>query len=161
MLIPLADYARKNGRDPATARQMALRGGFQTAQKIGRDWLIDDQEPYPDRRVKTGQYKDWRKKMLTFDEASIKNAAAASERAFYNGDNLYCVYYPRTGQLDYRFGPKNHPAADKPLVPNGFVVPLEVVKSPASVEDLKAMIEAACRKALEKHPNRKDLRGKL
>ena len=99
--------------------------------------------------------------MLTFDEASIKNAAAASERAFDNGDNLYCVYYPRTGQLDYRFGPKNHPAADKPWVPNGFVVPLEVVKSPASVEDLKAMIEAACRKALEKHPNRKDLRGKL
>lgn len=161
MMIPLADYARQHGRGPATARQMALRGGFQTAKKIGRDWLIDDQEPYPDRRVKTGQYKDWRKKMLLFDETSIKNAAAASEGAFDNGDNLYCVYYPRTGQLDYRFGPKNHPAADKPWMPNGFVVPLEVVKSPASVEDLKAMIEAACRKALEKHPNRKDLRGKL
>ena len=52
MLISLADYARRIGKDPATARQMALRGGFKTARKIGRDWLIDEREPYPDRRVK-------------------------------------------------------------------------------------------------------------
>ena len=62
MLIPLVEYARQHGRDPATARQMALRGGFKTAQKIGRDWVIDDHEPYHDRRVKTGKYKDFRKK---------------------------------------------------------------------------------------------------
>ena len=62
MLISLKEYAERNGKDPATARQMALRGGFQTAQKIGRDWVIDDHEPYPDRRVKTGKYKDFRKK---------------------------------------------------------------------------------------------------
>lgn len=57
MLIPLTVYAQRHGKDPATARQMALRGGFKTARKIGRDWLIDDREPYPDRRVKTGKYK--------------------------------------------------------------------------------------------------------
>lgn len=62
MLISLAEYAQRNGRDPATARQMALRGGFKTAQKIGRNWLIDDREPYPDHRLKTGKYKDARKK---------------------------------------------------------------------------------------------------
>lgn len=62
MLISLKEYAERNGKDPATARQMALRGGFKTAQKIGRDWLIDDQEAYPDSRVKTGKYKDFRKK---------------------------------------------------------------------------------------------------
>lgn len=62
MLISLAEYARKNGRDPSTARQMALRGGFKTSRKIGRNWLIEDWEPYPDRRVKTGKYKDFRKK---------------------------------------------------------------------------------------------------
>ena len=61
MLIPLADYARRNGRDPATARQMAARGGFKTVQKIGRNWVIDDAEPWPDRRVKSGQCKNWRK----------------------------------------------------------------------------------------------------
>ena len=56
MLINLVEYAERNGKKPATARQMALRGGFKTAQKIGRDWLIDDQEPYPDNRVKSGKY---------------------------------------------------------------------------------------------------------
>lgn len=50
MLISLVEYAKIHGRDPATARQMALRGGFKTARKIGRNWVIEDNEPYPDRR---------------------------------------------------------------------------------------------------------------
>lgn len=54
MLISLAEYAHKHGRDPDTVRQMALRGGFQTARKIGRNWVIDDQEKYPDHRKKEG-----------------------------------------------------------------------------------------------------------
>nr|DAS13053.1 MAG TPA: hypothetical protein [Caudoviricetes sp.] len=41
---------------------MAARGGFKTAQKIGRYWVIEDTEPYPDARVKTGKYRNWRKK---------------------------------------------------------------------------------------------------
>ena len=57
MLISLADYARQHGKDPANARQLALRGSFRTAQKIGRDWLIDAEEELPDRRVRTGKYK--------------------------------------------------------------------------------------------------------
>lgn len=52
MLISLAEYAAKNGRAERSARQMAERGGFQTAQKIGRNWVIDEDEPYPDRRKK-------------------------------------------------------------------------------------------------------------
>lgn len=56
MLISLVEYAQKHGKDQATARQMALRGGFETARKIGRNWVIDDAEPWPDRRVKTGRY---------------------------------------------------------------------------------------------------------
>lgn len=61
-MIPLKDYALKHGRNPATFRQKAIRGGFLTAQKIGRDWMIDEDEPYIDRRVKSGEYVDWRKK---------------------------------------------------------------------------------------------------
>lgn len=57
MIVTLTEYAKANGKSPDTARQMALRGGFKTAQKIGRDWMIDDKEPYPDRRVKNGKYK--------------------------------------------------------------------------------------------------------
>lgn len=49
--ISLAEYARRHGRTPASARQMATRGGFRTAHKAGgRDWMIDEYEPYPDRR---------------------------------------------------------------------------------------------------------------
>lgn len=56
MLISLVEYARRHEKDPATARQMALRGGFKTARKIGRNWVIEDSEPWPDRRVKSGRY---------------------------------------------------------------------------------------------------------
>lgn len=61
-LISLAEYAKKHGKIPDTIRQMALRGKFQTAHKIGRNWVIDEDEPYIDRRVKSGEYVDWRKK---------------------------------------------------------------------------------------------------
>ncbi len=49
-LIPLAQYALEHGRSDISARQMAQRGGFRTARKIGRNWVIDRAEPYPDRR---------------------------------------------------------------------------------------------------------------
>lgn len=55
-LVPLAAYARDHGKTPLNARRMAARGSFDTAQKIGRDWFVDDAEPWPDRRVKSGKY---------------------------------------------------------------------------------------------------------
>ena len=62
MLISLIEYAAKNGIDGGNARRMAAAGRFKTAQKIGRNWIIDDTEPWPvDNRITTGQYKDWRK----------------------------------------------------------------------------------------------------
>lgn len=51
-LISLAEYAEKHGRVLATARQKVLRGGFKTARKIGRNWVIDSDEPYSDKRHK-------------------------------------------------------------------------------------------------------------
>lgn len=56
MLISLVKYAKKHNKTDSAARRMALRGGFKTAQKIGRDWVIDQNEPWPDRRVKSGKY---------------------------------------------------------------------------------------------------------
>lgn len=61
--ITLKEYAKMHGRDPATMRQKALRGGFKTAEKIGRDWLIDADEPLNDRRVKSGDYVGFREKL--------------------------------------------------------------------------------------------------
>ena len=62
MLISLVEYAQAHDRDPANARQMAARGSFQTAHKIGRNWVIDSEEPWRDKRVKSGNYIGWRKK---------------------------------------------------------------------------------------------------
>jgi hypothetical protein len=50
MKITLKEWAIRHGIDPATARQKALRGGFKTAVKAGRDWLIDEDEPKVDLR---------------------------------------------------------------------------------------------------------------
>ncbi len=61
-LISLAEYAKLHHRALATVRQKVLRGGFKTARKIGRNWVIDKNEPYIDGRVKSGKYKNWRKK---------------------------------------------------------------------------------------------------
>lgn len=61
MLISLVEYAALNGKNRTSAVRMANRGGFKTAQKIGRNWVIDSEEPWPDRRVKSGKYIGWRK----------------------------------------------------------------------------------------------------
>ena len=55
-IISLIEYAHRLGKNPAVVRQKALRGGFNTACKVGRDWLIDEDEPYKDNRVRTGKY---------------------------------------------------------------------------------------------------------
>lgn len=63
MDITLVEYARKHGRTLRSVQAMAQRGRFRTARKLGRDWLIDANEPYPaDARVKSGKYVGWRDK---------------------------------------------------------------------------------------------------
>ena len=60
-LITLKDYALRLGKTPDIVRQKALRGNFCTAVKMGRDWMIDENEPYVDYRckgVKTYQVED-------------------------------------------------------------------------------------------------------
>lgn len=52
-MIPLKQYAEKLGKSPVVARQRAARGAFKTAQKIGRDWFIDANEPWIDHREKS------------------------------------------------------------------------------------------------------------
>ena len=49
-MITIAEYAAMHGRAEVSVRQMASRGGLRTARKKGRNWMVDSQEPYPDRR---------------------------------------------------------------------------------------------------------------
>lgn len=62
MLISLVEYAANHGKDPCNARHHALAGHFKTARKIGRNWVIDDSEFWPDKRVKSGKYLGFRRK---------------------------------------------------------------------------------------------------
>lgn len=61
MLIPLKQWAENVGINPASARQKAIRGKL-PAVKMGRDWMIEEDTPNTDGRIKSGKYKDWRKK---------------------------------------------------------------------------------------------------
>ncbi len=51
MLITLKEYCLKHNKNHCTARQRAARGSFKTAQKIGRDWFIEEDEPWIDNRA--------------------------------------------------------------------------------------------------------------
>lgn len=61
-LIPITEYAARNGKALVTVRQKCQRGTLPGAVKLGRDWFIPSDTPYTDSRVKSGEYKDWRKK---------------------------------------------------------------------------------------------------
>lgn len=48
-LISLAEYAKLHNVTADTVRQKILRG-YLSATKIGRNWVIDKNEPYIDNR---------------------------------------------------------------------------------------------------------------
>lgn len=56
-LIPLKEYAQRHGKDPVVVRNKALRGSFETARKIGRQWFIDEDEPYGQTRSDQGYHR--------------------------------------------------------------------------------------------------------
>ena len=62
MLISLSKYAAAHGKAAISVQQKARRGGFETARKIGRNWVIDSDEPYTDRRIRSGKFKKFCKK---------------------------------------------------------------------------------------------------
>lgn len=55
-LISLVEYAHRLGKSPIDMRRRAREGKFRTARKLGRDWVIDEDEPFVDLRVKSGRY---------------------------------------------------------------------------------------------------------
>ena len=61
-LISLVEYAKTHGINSATARRRAQSGKYKTARLIGRNWVIDKNEPHIDYRIKSGKYIDARKR---------------------------------------------------------------------------------------------------
>ena len=54
MLIALNEYAKKHNRSGDTLRRLAERGILKTSQKIGRNWVVDSDEPYPVKKRQIG-----------------------------------------------------------------------------------------------------------
>ena len=85
-LITLKEYAERLGKNPLVVYQKARYGTLKTARKLGRDWVIDEDEPYEDKRIKSGKYVDWKygykyQKERKARKAAEEAAAAAIQEA--------------------------------------------------------------------------------
>ena len=60
MLLSVTEYAAKVGRTRSAILYKIQRGAL-PAVRVGRVWCIESDTPYTDHRVKTGEYRDWRK----------------------------------------------------------------------------------------------------
>ena len=60
-LITIKEYADRNGLTHDNVRHKCQRGAYKSAVKMGRDWLISEDEPDIDHRIKTGAYVGGRK----------------------------------------------------------------------------------------------------
>ena len=62
-LISVSEYAQLYHKDPGNIRRY-LASGRLRGQKIGNQWVIPKDAPYPnDERQKSGKYRNWRKKV--------------------------------------------------------------------------------------------------
>ena len=60
--LSVTEFAALHGKDPGNVRRLIQQGRI-PAQRIGNQWAIPaNAQPPADRRVKSGKYKDWRKK---------------------------------------------------------------------------------------------------
>ena len=62
--ISVAQYCKKYGLDRGNVKRLIYANRI-NAVKMGKLWKIKSDEPRPvDNRVKSGKYKNWRKKNL-------------------------------------------------------------------------------------------------
>lgn len=59
----VSQYAKISGKDPGNIRRMLIQGTME-GEKVGNQWLIPKDAEYPeDRRVKSGDYRNWRQRV--------------------------------------------------------------------------------------------------
>lgn len=62
--LSVTQYAEKYDIDGRNLRKLIAKGRLPEAVKVGNQWCIPTDAPRPeDRRVKSGKYRDWRKKV--------------------------------------------------------------------------------------------------
>ena len=93
MLTSLTEYARIHGKSGDTVRRIAERGAFYSAQKIGRNWVIDCDEEYPVR--KRAPKKGARSACATV--VSLFSGCGGMDLGFIGGFDFLGTNYSKTG----------------------------------------------------------------
>jgi DNA (cytosine-5)-methyltransferase 1 len=93
MLTSLAEYAKMHGKSGDTVRRIAERGIFYSAQKIGRNWVVDSDEAYPLRKRahKNGDHP------IHASVVSLFSGCGGMDLGFIGGFDFLGTYYSRTG----------------------------------------------------------------
>lgn len=79
-LVSVTEYSRITGKDAGTIRKLLLSGRL-NGSKIGNQWVVDENEPFPsDQRVTTGNYRNWRKYSRLKHNPSLSAAVKALVR---------------------------------------------------------------------------------
>ena len=88
MLIALSEYARMHDRSSDTLRRLAENGQLKTAQKIGRNWVVDSEEDYPVKK---------RTKSKPITIVSLFSGCGGMDLGFIGGFDFLGKTYRRTG----------------------------------------------------------------
>lgn len=93
--ITVSQYAKLVGKDPANIRRMLLNGTLK-GEKLGSQWVLPRDTAYPaDRRVKSGQYRNWRKTgdVLNAKQRKFLNSMCAQLAEIYGHTLEQVVLY--------------------------------------------------------------------
>lgn len=99
MLVSLKDYAESQGRSADTIRRLAEQGKLLTAKKIGRNWVVNDDEEYPSARQK-------------WTVASLFSGCGGLDLGFTGGFDFLGTFYPEQ-PFDIVWANEINPAACK------------------------------------------------
>lgn len=88
MLVALAQYAKIHDKSSDTVRRLAECGSLVTAQKIGRNWVVDSEESYPARQRQTS-------KPITV--ISLFSGCGGMDLGFIGGFDFLGQTYQKTG----------------------------------------------------------------
>ena len=81
-LITIKEYGERHGVSNALMRQRCDRGCFRTARKVGRDWMVDEEEEFLDQR-KTVNRSDRAFKKIRVNPEYASGSWADEFREFY------------------------------------------------------------------------------
>lgn len=88
MIISLSEYARVHERSADTLRRLAESGALKSAKKIGRNWTVDSEEPYPVKRRAMAQ---------SIRVVSLFSGCGGMDLGLIGGFDFLGQHYPKTG----------------------------------------------------------------